>query len=387
MTSPRVTLTQAVGYNNLVRSVATHKNFENLLPKPKLPIVSPTELIGIEIEVEGIRRPVEHDYYWKRKQDGSLRNYGMEYASIPLAAYQIEYALNYFNESMVDKNIMSFSPRTSTHVHMNARNMTWDEVEVFVLLYAIFERHFFMQVNPAREKSIFCVPIYKTDMMERIYPINEVSYNWYKYSALNLCTLTGQGDMPAFGTIEFRHMHGTTDPKVITEWVNNIHLLKAAAMKYSKQEVYDLIKTMNTTSAYLALYVKIFGDYAKPDVMAKMDFEYCITNVKLGLYQQPGNYIAANPFYNKYKNIQKKNNNYDKYIEKAIQNFDNIDDHIPIPTITQTHPPINPWFNPMQTTTVNTATGNQHVPLTEQQLQNLLHNTIITPVNPTEVDF
>jgi hypothetical protein len=270
-----------------------------------MPVVSPDELVGIEIELEGIRYPVNPEYYWKSKTDGSLRNHGVEYASIPLMAYQVEYAMKYFQDFIQLKNHPVFSPRTSVHIHMNVRNMTWSEIEVFVLLYSIFERHFFMQTTKERERGIFCVPIYKTDLLDKLMPIENVSHYWNKYAAINLCTITGNGDMPAFGTIEFRHMHGTMDEKVIVDWVNNIHTLKKAAMKYTLEDVYEMLETMNSTSAYLGLYTKIFGDYAKPWAMQKEDFEYCITMTKLALFTKPRIDTASNKsiYYNKYSNI------------------------------------------------------------------------------------
>lgn len=279
-------------FPQLVRSLSVHKLFEKGLQPRQYFIYSEDELLGIEIEVEGIRYPETFQYYWKHKADGSLRNYGAEYASIPLRADQVEYALNHWNECIIKNNKPNFSQRTSTHVHLNVRDMTWEEIENMVLLYMIFERHFFLQTNQDREHSIFCVPIYKTDKTCVVLPIDQCSHNWNKYAALNLCTILG-GESPMFGTIEFRHMHGTSDPSVLIPWINNILRLKAQALCMPAGEVRKLLETMNTTSEYLGLYTQTFGSQARPAAMQKADFEYCITMTKLGIFCPTSRYLMA----------------------------------------------------------------------------------------------
>jgi hypothetical protein len=66
-----------------------------------------------------------------------------------------------------------------------------------------------------------------------------------------------------------------------------------------------MLETMNSTSAYLGLYTKIFGDYAKPWAMQKEDFEYCITMTKLALFTNARITETSNKsiYYNKYSNI------------------------------------------------------------------------------------
>ena len=287
----RVTIADIWPFAGLVRNITSHKQFEETLPRLTKPIAEPQELLGIEIEVENILNPVAFGYYWKDKQDGSLRNYGMEYASIPLKAYQVEYALTYFNQVMLGYNKPDYSPRTSVHVHINVRNMTVEEIKVMTILYAIFERYFFSFTTLDRIKSIFCVPLYKTGLLEGLSSFEE-HQSWSKYSALNLCTIFGGDGVGRYGTIEFRHMHGTNDVDLLISWINNILCLKAAAYKYTLDNIKDMLLTMNTTSSYWALFTKIFGDFAIPHQLNKKDFELCITNLKLSLY--------GNEFFDKY---------------------------------------------------------------------------------------
>jgi hypothetical protein len=302
-------------FATLTRGVAVHRRFESTLPPRKHNIYSEEELLGIEIEVEGIHYVEAFQYYWKHKADGSLRNNGVEYASIPLRADQVEYALNHWNELIIKNNNPQFSQRTSTHIHLNVRDMTWEEIENMVLLYMIFERHFFLQTNQDREHSIFCVPLYKTDKAAQLQPIECCSSYWNKYAALNLCTILG-GESPMFGTIEFRHMHGTSDPDVLIPWINNILRLKAQALHMQPGEVRKLLETINTTSEYLGLYTQIFGEQARPADMQKADFEYCITMTKLGIFCPTSRYLMADStclavqkYNNLYKNKTKKKTN------------------------------------------------------------------------------
>lgn len=298
-------------FQHLIRNLNTHKNFEKTLPPRSYNMVVDDELLGIEIEVEGIRYPENFQHYWKHKTDGSLRNYGAEYASIPLRADQVEYALKHWNELITKNNNPSFSQRTSTHIHLNVRDMTWEEIENLVLLYMIFERHFFLQTNQDREHSIFCVPLYKTDAASKLQPIEYCSGIWNKYAALNLCTILG-GESPMFGTIEFRHMHGTSNPDVLIPWINNILRLKAQALSMPTGEVRKRLETMNTTSEYLGLYTQTFGEQARPAAMQKADFEYCITMTKLGIFcpttqysMADGTCLTTQKYYNHYKNKTK----------------------------------------------------------------------------------
>jgi len=305
----RNTINTLIEFPILIRSVAVHKKYEATLPAPLYPVVAPDELVGIEIEVENIPYPHQFQYYWKGKQDGSLRNHGIEYTSIPLRTEQVEYALDHWNKYIKENNNPTFSQRTSLHVHLNVQNMTWDEIENLVLLYVIFERHFFLQTNQDREHSIFCVPLYKVDNLCNLLPIQQVSPRWNKYAALNLSTITGEGESPRFGTIEFRHLHGTSNPAEIVPWINNIMRLKKQAMAMESGSVIKLLETMNTTSEYLALYTQTFGEQARPQAMQKADFEYCITMAKLGLFGKLHEHAGSTTIstvWKKYTKLRKK---------------------------------------------------------------------------------
>lgn len=272
-------------YGGLAVRKAEHTAYEAQMPKHNVDFVAPSALIGIEIEVENISSCPPCDYYWKAKQDGSLRNNGIEFTSIPLRAQQVPYALDYIERALADRgNKPDFSPRTSIHVHLNARDMTWDQVKLLVLLYAVFERHFFHMAGTKREQSIFCVPLYASNQMLNWHRLSDFVTRWHKYNALNLGTLIGGQDMPSYGTIEFRHLYGTLDRRVLIPWINSILCLRQASNDYKLEDMVERIKFMNTTSEYFKLYTEIFGELALTDKMIKHDFEHCITMTKQCLF-------------------------------------------------------------------------------------------------------
>lgn len=232
--------------------------------------------IGVEVEVEGIR----HDPYmsilpyWQSKEDGSLRNHGREYVSLPIQSKYIRSALALLKEKLEQKNIPDFSRRTSIHVHLNVQDMSLHELITLILVYYSVEKLLYRFVGRERSKNIFCVPLQDTDYFETIYDatrvnnkedasLNDLSHfkdlfqGWRKYTGLNLLPLF------QYGTIEFRHMHGTLDLDYLTGWINMLLGMK----KYAQQAkdfdatVQTLIN-LNVGSNYMAFLRDVFGEEA-----------------------------------------------------------------------------------------------------------------------------
>lgn len=275
---------QLVGYPGLVVQKDKHSKLEKTLPKPTLHCVDPTALLGIEIEVENMKNNVFLDYYWKAKADHSLRNNGLEFTSIPLRGNQVEHALRYLNERMCQDNKPDFSARTSVHVHLNVRDMSWKQIKSLVLLYSLFEKHFFNIAGTRRENSIFCVPLNRSTQLKALPTLENGGYKWHKYNALNLGTILGDDDVPTYGTIEFRHLYGTNNVELLMNWVNNILLLRKASYLYKYDDLVDVIKNMNTSSEYTQVYLDVFKEYADLTAMTKYDFESSVSHIKLAYW-------------------------------------------------------------------------------------------------------
>lgn len=258
-----------------------HLAFEATLPPRTIQMIQDRALVGIEIEVENIDCEVPITHYWEGKTDGSLRNNGAEFTTIPLRTYQVEYALNHLNQALNKHNNPEFTNRTSTHIHLNVRDMTWDQVKTLILLYAIFERHFFAIAGAKREKSIFCVPLYKSRQLDTITKLENYCRQWHKYNALNCGTILGTDQVPRFGTVEFRHLYGTSDTAEVCNWINNILCLRKAVLQYKLEELLDIINSLNTTSEYMTMYAKIFGKHC---TLPPKDIEYCVSKLKRSIW-------------------------------------------------------------------------------------------------------
>jgi hypothetical protein len=171
-------------------------------------------LAGLECEIESVRNPAPYGIFTVTT-DNSLRNQGYEFVSMPAARDVLETGFKKLHtELKFFPEHDPFSVRTSTHVHVNCLELTDDEVKTMVLLYALFEDFFFMMVKPNRKDNIHCVPLTFTPLPMH-YKKNLHTYIkvWSKYTALNLKRLTD------LGTVEFRHLHGTNDPKELSDWL------------------------------------------------------------------------------------------------------------------------------------------------------------------------
>lgn len=235
--------------------------------------------VGIEIEVENITSPLSYSNFWEVKQDGSLRNNGIELVSHPLPVANIQHALELAFNTLYANNKPDFSNRTSIHIHLNCREMTQDQIWVMCILYAIFEKHFYQFAGTKRLNSIFCVPLYRCNILTNLHDvIYKFKSAWHKYCGLNILPLVNHGEHAAFGTVEFRHLYGTNDQQLILNWINQILALQKAALVLTKEEVLHKIATMNTSSSYLHLFSQIFGEVSS--IPNKQGFEECISNIK-----------------------------------------------------------------------------------------------------------
>jgi hypothetical protein len=254
--------------------------------KKEVPMVS-NSFVGIEVEVEGIDRGMVL-HYWGDKEDGSLRNNGVEYVTPPIRATEVPQALHELSKQIKAKNPRyDFSARTSVHVHVNVRDMTLQEVGAMSVLYLLFERAFFKFAGRNRDKSIFCVPyqdsLAYTKMVEHLIDVTnnndarvDIFNKFHKYHAYNMKPII------TFGTIEFRHMAGTMDEEILTTWVNLILCLKNYAMGHSLTDILSVAYELTTTSKYSILTQEVFGEYARYMMcdVSEEDMYSCILSIK-----------------------------------------------------------------------------------------------------------
>jgi hypothetical protein len=232
--------------------------------------------MGIEVEVERVFRTtgilaLNDTYLWNNIEDGSLRNNGREFVSIPLKGANIQFAINQLQGTLTkEKNCIGheFTDRTSVHVHMNIRDLTPKQLMNLVLTYLVVEPILYSFVGGDRYKNIFCVPLTQSSMVRdlakmfhRLEAGNERSLldcfsRWQKYTGLNLTPVTN------YGTIEYRHMCGTCDETVLSNWLNLILSIKNFAVNTDYELNKSRILNMNTTSEYSMYIHEIFGEDA-----------------------------------------------------------------------------------------------------------------------------
>ena len=224
--------------------MASIKDIYRLASPSVIGTASKDPIIGIEVEWEQVRIHSDNvTAYWMTDHDGSLRNNGTEFISRPV---HMSYAENIL-KILLDGVSHKVSPRCSTHVHVDMTNATQEEVKNILRLYLQLERMLFKQVNPARYRSIFCIPIGQTDY--HLHPlwgylVNRGEPLWSKYTALNLRPLV------SLGTIEFRHFPGLSNLSLFLQWLEII------------KKIVTLGKTQNTlmTEEEIFKHFGIFPD-------------------------------------------------------------------------------------------------------------------------------
>lgn len=216
--------------------------------------VASSELIGIEVEVEHVRDLEGHpNKVWTITTDGSLRNNGHEFITRPIQACSAPVVLQYLMGTYLPQD-SCFSPRTSVHVHLNMQDFTKAQVFDYTMLYTVFEKLFYRFAGRGRMKNIYCVPLIDSALGGRLLEKNIGEETWSKYTGLNLLPLTN------YGTIEWRHMHGTRDVGKLCVWINLITSLKEYIKAHGTAEIRAAIASMSDEFDFKALLADIFGE-------------------------------------------------------------------------------------------------------------------------------
>lgn len=217
-----------------------------------------TRSIGIEVEVENHAVKTHPDSgVWSNEPDGSLRNNGTEYITRPIAASFASLALQELLGQCLDEKECCFGPRTSIHIHVNMQDVAPNIVEDIILLYSVFEKLFFRFTGRGRIKNIYCVPLIDTECLNSMLTkeLNATRGGWSKYSALNLLPIA------EYGTIEFRHMHGTFDMKKVSIWIRLLTTLCDYVI--GKGGVREELKKMSQAYDFAGLLTVIFDKDAE----------------------------------------------------------------------------------------------------------------------------
>lgn len=220
-------------------------------------VVTSTEFVGIEVEVENVGLLPAMNRVWQHHEDASLRNGGAELVTQPILATVAPVCLEHLFTQVLSAECC-FGPRTSVHVHLNVQDLTRPQTMDLILLYSIYEKLFYKFVGKGREKNIYCVPLYDCDMLPNLIDLGETRNNrWSKYTGFNTLPIR------TYGTVEFRHMHGTTDVAKLAMWINLICKLKEYVRRVGTKDIRTMIATMNDEFDFGNLLQEVFGEYAR----------------------------------------------------------------------------------------------------------------------------
>lgn len=228
-------------------------------------LVSNTDGVGVEVELENIVFFRNGNYnitpyinslpvpttFWNFVEDGSLRE-GTEFIfKGPMVGANITSALDEMDTFLKvyrrNGKPVKVTDRCSVHVHLDVRDLNESQLNNLILIYLSVERVIFQYINPLRLKNNYCRPLSDSsfkytlnDMLSQAKDKNlsslchVVKRDCDKYSALNVLPIT------KFGSIEFRHHHGTTNVSDIKDWINIILSLKVISRSLSIDNILDL---------------------------------------------------------------------------------------------------------------------------------------------------
>lgn len=256
------------------------------------------DLVGIEVEVENITGDILNNLtktpamLWTAKEDGSLRNNGIEFVTVPIFGSSVPLVVTQLKKAFEKVNPKySFSSRTSVHIHINARTMSVEEIISTLFVYITVERLLYRWVKRTvgveRADNIFCLPINQTEYTKLIgnkisniieyleyegdirsfKEYGELAHEWKKYLGINLKRSIDSG----CGTIEFRHLSGTIDVKQISTWVGFLLKIKKYAKSNSLDSIIKGIANLNSNSEYENFLRSVFEE---------LSLELSCTNIK-----------------------------------------------------------------------------------------------------------
>lgn len=240
--------------------------------------------VGIEIEVENVPILENLDQFrWEIKKDASLRNNGKEFVTkFGSRLYDVENNINYLFDlfSEINRktkgNFFQFTERTSIHVHIDVRKLSFKEIKSLIILYTLFEDSLFKLAGEQRKHNVFCVPLRYVGMSFLTgQSFKVVLSRWEKYCAMNLCRMFD------FGTVEFRHMEGNNDKERIINWVFTLAKLVDYCRITPLEDIEEEVRQLKYLSHYSMFSNKVFGsEIAKTIEIISQDFDQAVSDAK-----------------------------------------------------------------------------------------------------------
>lgn len=240
---------------------------------------------GVEIECEGNNLfPAANDV-WNTVPDGSLRgqfpNESCEWVlREPLPLKEAIEAVNWLADAN-KKATLNFSFRTSVHIHMNVQDLTFEEYMTLVYTYLLVEEPMMRFCGDQRIGNRFCLRVQDAeaflDHVEAMADmgaafIRNIYEDQIRYASLNLAATK------KYGSVEFRGMRGTLDPKVLTTWISAISRLRDFAKEQgSPMAVHDLFVKSRVEDFLSAVFGELSEEFGYKGVIDDVRRSFSLT--------------------------------------------------------------------------------------------------------------
>lgn len=221
--------------------------------------------VGIELELEGVTEPPDlNRSLWADVSDGSLRNNGLEIiCAQPLSGTVLEHALEDLESGLMNLEY-ELSERCSTHIHLDATDMTVPQLMNFLVLSSIFENSLFTLFGAERRANTFCLSTDRGssnfDLFCKLgcmpYPEQLTDLRWSKYAGISLNRIRD------LGTVEFRMFSPILKKADYMRVLKFLFAMKQEAM--SMESIQEII-TYKKAHSLSDLFTRIFPDEAFAD--------------------------------------------------------------------------------------------------------------------------
>lgn len=262
--------------------------YDTVFPMSEVTPVFPYNIYtGIELEIEGVSSSMFSERYisqypdsaWFFITDDSLRGNNCEaILKVPLYGKKLQDSIDsiYTTIDSFRKSIIP-SYRTSTHIHLDVKNLNIKELLNVFLCYAMVEEVFYaFHRYTNRRNSVFCTPVAEYVSAESIlhdlstckdaqgirYALVHFTHQDHRYKSINLSSL------PKHGSIELRFLPLIKHKEELTFFINIFHSIYTYATSIKSME--HFIKNMLINKEFIPLAANGMFDKYLPFVKERV---------------------------------------------------------------------------------------------------------------------
>lgn len=245
------------------------------IPEPEVPLNTSETIfvdgscnVGIEIELEGLSSSsVSSLVSWNRVSEGSVNGFELV-LNRPTAGEDLFCAIDELRSLRIEDPSRVFTPRTSVHIHIDIRDLTFPQLINFITLATMFEPVLYNYVAEHRKHNHFCWQLGECqELIKRIHNVmsyantptlrsalnHEFSSGSTKYAGINLSSI------PRYGSLEFRMHEGTAEAPALIRWINILMAIKNYA-KHPERTPSNILETKQDEGIE-AIFDTVLGGY------------------------------------------------------------------------------------------------------------------------------